>query len=130
MNNDDTLLLLDANVILYLLNGDEKVHPIIHQKTVAINFIVEIELLSWPSLNKKSIEAITGIIKEARCFDYSYQLKEYTIRLRQQYKLKLADAFIASTALTYDLTLISADKVFSKIPSIKFINFTPSVAQT
>ena len=124
--NDNDILLLDTNTILYLINGDEKVLQLIDEKTIALNFIIEIELLSWPYLTTKLEQLLKGIINDSRYYDYSYNLKQQTIAIRREYKLKLGDAFIAATALTYDLTLISADKVFSKIPSLKFINFTPS----
>ena len=40
---------------------------------------------------------------------------ERAIQLRRKYKIKLPDAIIAATSLVYDLSLISADVVFSKI---------------
>jgi len=126
MNNRE-ILLLDTNTILYLINGDENVLQLIDQNPIAVNFIIEIELLSWPFMNDELKQILINIIKDSRYFDYSFQLKQLTIDLRQKYKLKLGDAFIAATSLAYDLTLISADKVFSKIPAIKLINFTPSV---
>jgi predicted nucleic acid-binding protein len=124
--NDNDILLLDTNAILYLINGDEKVLRLIDDQIIAVNFIVEIELLSWPLLTPKIKGLLKAIIKEARYYDYSHNLKEQTISLRQEFNLKLGDAFIAATAINFDLTLISADKVFSKVPSVKFVNFAPT----
>lgn len=41
-------------------------------------------------------------------------MEETVIALRRKFKLKIPDAFIAATALQYQLTLISGDPVFKK----------------
>ena len=125
MNNLNTFL-LDTNTVMYLIKGDETVLQLIDQKHVAINFIVEIELLGWKSMTSELQTVILDLIKDVTYFDYSYRVKQRTIAIRQKYNFKLADAFIAATALEFDLTLVSADKIFSKIDDLRLINFIPS----
>ena len=126
MSNPNTFL-LDSNTILYLIKGDEKVLRLVDQKVVAINFIIEIELLGWRSMTPELQTVILNLIKDVHYFDYSYRVKQRTILIRQKYNFKLADAFIAATALEFDLTLVSADRIFSKIDDLRLINFIPSV---
>jgi predicted nucleic acid-binding protein len=46
-----------------------------------------------------------------------------TIAIRKNYKLKIADAIIAATALAFDITLVADnDDDFEKVPSLKYIN--------
>src|SRR3954463_4351070 len=112
MSNANTLL-LDTNTVMYLIKGDEKVLRLIDKKAVAVNFIVEIELLGWKSITSALEALILDLIKDVRYFDYSHRVKQRTITLRQKHNLKLGDAFIAATALEFDLTLVSADRIFS-----------------
>lgn len=126
MSNKYTFL-LDTNTVMYLIKGDEKVLQLIDQKAVAINFITEIELLGWRSMTNEIKIIITDLIKDVQYYDYSFRLKQRTIDLRQKYNFKLGDAFIAATALEFDLTLISADKIFYKIQDLRLINFSPSI---
>lgn len=126
MSNPNTFL-LDTNAILYLIKGDKKVFQLIDQKFVAINFIVEIELLGWKNMTAELQAIILDLIKDVHYFDYSHRVKQRTIALRQKYSFKLADAFIAATALEFDLTLVSADTIFSKIDDLRLINFIPTI---
>src|SRR3954470_14950662 len=120
MSNANTLL-LDTNTVMYLIKGDEKVLRLIDQKS-AVNFIVEIELLGWKSITSALEALILDLIKDVHYFDYSHRVKQRTITLRQKHNLKLGDAFIAATALEFDLTLVSADRIFSKIDDLRLIN--------
>jgi predicted nucleic acid-binding protein len=50
-------------------------------------------------------------------------IAERTIDLRQNVKIKLPDALIASTALEYDLTLITRNTAdFGRVPGLAIIN--------
>jgi len=49
------------------------------------------------------------------------EIKAQTINLREKYKIKLPDAIIAATAITYELPLVSADQGFSQIEELDFI---------
>ena len=126
MNNNE-IILLDTNTVMYLIKGDETVYKLVDQRPVAINFITEIELLSWPFLTKELTKIIIDLISNVQYFDYSSRIKQTAISLRRKYKLKLGDAFIASTALEYNLPLLSADRHFQQVDEIQLIKFTPSI---
>ena len=125
MSNQNTFL-LDKNAVIYLINGEQTVLDLIDNKSVAINFVVEIELLCWPNMTIALQKIINNLLKEIQYFDYSHRIKQSTIEIRKSTKLKLGDALIAATALEYDLTLVSADKSFSKIQDLRLINFLPT----
>ena len=119
--------LLDTNCVLYLLKGEQELAKLTDGNKLASNFIIEVELLGWSSITAKDIKLINAFLEATYFFDYSTNIKTLAITLRQKYNLKLADAFIAATALEYDLILVSADKVFSKIKELQFFHFIPSL---
>ena len=93
--NDKETLLLDTTV-MYLIKGDENLLELLDQQPEAINFITEIELLSWPHMTRELNKVILSLISTVHYFDYNTRLKQTVISLRQKYKLKIADAFIAA----------------------------------
>lgn len=125
--SSELVYLQDTNTIMYLMKGDETVLRLIDQQQVSISFITEIELLGWPFMTPELERTIKNLIETVQYFDYSSRIKQGTVRLKQQYNLKIADAFIAATALQYHLALISADKVFSRVEELSFVNFIPTV---
>jgi predicted nucleic acid-binding protein len=58
--------------------------------------------------------------------EYSIRIKQATIGIKSKYGCKLADAFIAASAIEFDIPLVSADKGFSKIKELNFINILPT----
>ena len=119
--------LLDTNCVLYLLKGEQELAKLTDGNKLASNFIIEVELLGWPSITAKDIKLINAFLEATYFFDYNTNIKTLAITLRQKYNLKLADAFVAATAMEYDLILVSADKVFSRINELQFFHFTSSL---
>ncbi len=122
------IFLLDTNTVMYLLNGDSTVSYLIDKKSIAINFIAEIELLGWPYITPDETITIKEFISTCYYYDYSQAIKNRSIELRRDYKLKLGDALIVATALEFDLALISADKALAKVKELQIINFIPSLS--
>lgn len=65
---------------------------------------------------------LNDFISDSVIFELEQSIKLKTVELRRAYAIKLPDAIIAATALTADLTLISNDRGFSKISSLKLLN--------
>ena len=117
-------ILLDSNVVIAALDGNEIALQLIDQKALVISFISEIELQSYQKLNQKELIIIQNFISECIVIDLNPEIKRLAIDFRVNYKLKLPDAIIAATAFHFDLPLITADKVFSKIEEIELIRFS------
>ena len=62
-----------------------------------------------------------ALIDDCWCIEWNAEIKAQTINLRKKYKIKLPDAIIAATAITYELPLVSADQGFSQIEELDFI---------
>ena len=114
-------LFLDTNIILYLLQGDETVSELLNKKQFYISFITQLELLSFPGLNKKDISIFERLLSECVIIDINSEIKTTTINLRRKFKLKLPDCIIAATSLYLDLPLITANDDFKKIDHLNLL---------
>lgn len=114
-------LVLDTNVILYLLEGDETLANLLDGKQAYVSFITELELLGYKGINKKEQANIKQFLSECKIMNINPSIKNNTILLKQKYSLKLPDCIIAGTAMFLDFPLISADNDFKEINEIEVI---------
>lgn len=110
----------DTNLLIYIHEGNEIVRPFLNYN-IAISFITEIEMLGHAGLSSGQEKKIKQLISDCWYFDWSRAVKEKTIDLRKNHRIKLPDAIIAATAITFDLPLISADKGLKKIDELDLI---------
>lgn len=108
--------LLDTNIILYYLGG-RLMQPLPKGEYYA-SVITEIELLSYPKLNKKAEKQIRDFLAELTIIELKAEIKESTIALRKKFALKLPDAIIAATAFALKAELLSNDLQFSRVPKL------------
>jgi predicted nucleic acid-binding protein len=113
-----TKYLLDTNIVLYILGGNETLADHLHLKNLYVSFVTEIELLAYKSLSVKEEKSVRDFLSQFRVINIDEAIKAETIRLRRQYGLKLPDCMIAATAITLQLTLVSADKQFRQIETL------------
>ena len=114
-------LLLDTNTILYLLNGDKSVLQLVKDAEIIVSIITEIELLSSKELKEKEENQIRKFLENCLIIDILPQIKTNTILLRKKYGLKLPDAVILSTAYTFNIPIITADKKLFRINDVEVI---------
>lgn len=116
-------LLLDTNIILYLLNGDETIADLLDGKEIYISVITEMELLSFSEISKEEVKDVKNFIKECKVVFINSEIKDDAVFLRRKYKTKLPDAIIIATALHLNLPLVTADNDFKKIDGIRLIYY-------
>ena len=51
-------LLLDTNIILYYLNGDETLIPLVEENYLYVSVINEIELLGYSDFRKRNLKRL------------------------------------------------------------------------
>ena len=117
-------IVLDTNIILYLLNGDDYLADFLNHKELYVSIISEIELLGYTQITEQEKVIIKEFLTECIIINISEKIKEKCIQLKQKYKIKTPDALVTSTALFLNLPLISADKGFSKIENLNFLHYT------
>ncbi len=106
--------LADTNFLIYLQEGKEFVMPFL-AFDIGISFISEIELLWHKNLSFDDKTQLKSLLNDNFIINFDEQIKQQTIKLKQNYSIKLPDAVIAATAIYYKLPLITADKGFEKI---------------
>ena len=110
--------LLDTNIILYILAGDRTIAEYLHLKKLYASIISEIELLGFKRLTKKEEAEISDFLSQFRIIYIDDSIKREAVALRKQYQLKLPDCIIAATAISLNLTFITADKQFKQVNNL------------
>ena len=111
-------LLLDTNIVLYLLGGDQTLVTLLEEKQLYLSFISELELLSYKGVSEQEATTIKSFVKECIVVDMASDIKDICIKLRKRHNLKLPDAIIAATAGFLNIPLVSADQDFNKIKTV------------
>jgi len=127
MSNAENYL-LDSNTVIDYLEGKmpvralEEMDKIIDQKA-KISVITQMEIVGWFGATSVQLDLLNEFVADAIVFDLTSEMINRTIKIRQQYKIKLPDAIIAATALVYDLNLLSLNiRDFKNIDGLKIIN--------
>jgi predicted nucleic acid-binding protein len=116
-------LLVDTNIFIMLLDGNERIADILEGNTVFTSFVSELELLSAQGLKIGQIRVIENLLSDCTIVDINSLIKSTTLKLRRKHKLKLPDAIIAATAITLDIPLLTSDKGFKTIEGLTLILF-------
>ena len=110
----------DTNALIYILSGNDCMESFLH-KNLALSIINYLELLSFPELTDEEENVIKSFLESCKIIQINERIIECTIQLRRKYRLKLPDSIIASTAIVFDLPLITADTGFLKIEELQVI---------
>ncbi len=108
-------ILLDTNIILYLLGGDDTLIPFLEDKKIFVSFITQLELLAYKGLTTKEIEKINGFLSNCTIIDINNQIKDETLKIRRKHNLKLPDCIIIATSLYLNIPIISSDIEFKQV---------------
>ena len=116
-------LFIDTNIVLYLLNGDQTLAELLHEKQLYISFITELELLAYQGITEGEQKIIEDFVNQCKVITLNNSIKKETIRVRKSYNTKLPDSIIIASALYLDLPLISSDVEFKKVDELTLIQY-------
>ena len=111
-------LLVDTNVFIRLFEGDTGVAEYLQGKHVFVSFITEMEHLGFHGISETDKQFYRTVLNDCSLVELSQPVKERTISLKQQHKIRLPDAIIAATASYLGIPLLTFDKGFSKVSEI------------
>lgn len=114
-------VLVDTNLIILGIGGDEQVRELLEGHSLFISVITEIELLSIPFQRVQEERLMRDFISNCFVIELDGEIKRQTIQLRKVYKIKIPDAIIAASSIVKKLPLFTADKGFSKIPAVDIV---------
>ncbi len=115
--------LLDTNIVLYLLGGNKQLAAFLMRADVYISIITEIELLAFPGIKASEMTRINQFLQTITIVPLRQDIKETTIDVRRNAKLKLPDSIIAATAKALALPLITSDKGFERVDGIILLDY-------
>ena len=114
-------LLLDTNIVLYLLSGDKDLSDLLFNRKLYISFITQLELLGFSDLSKKQTKIINEFLSHCVIIDINNSIKENAIKIRQTKKVKLPDAIIMATSQYLNVPLITSDNGMTQIEEVDVI---------
>ena len=117
--------LMDSNsVIDYLANKLPLTGTLFIDKLPAIiSVITRIEIMGWYKATPSQLLKLKPFIDNAIVYQLTEPIIQETIFLRQNFKIKVPDAIVASTALIKNLTLITHNtNDFRNIPGLNFLD--------
>ena len=106
-----TQYLMDSNAVIDYLKGSLPATGMKFMNNVIndvphVSIITEIEVLGF-NTTLAAYTLLTDFFNDASVFNLTKDVANRTIDLRKKYKIKLPDAIIAATAITYKRTLIT-----------------------
>ncbi len=117
------MYLLDSNILIYYLEGQKEIGDFVDSvKPLAFISVVSVtELLAKPKLTKEEISLVENFLDEFTVLDLNTNIAKEAANLKRNYNLTFPNAILAATAKLYDLSLVSKDKIFSRISELKLI---------
>jgi len=112
--------LLDTNTIIYAINDGVSL-PV---GEYFISIITEMELLSYSKLTTEDEVIINQLLLNFQIVNISNLIKEKTIEIRKNRKVKLPDAIIYATAMNVGALLITNDNRLHKIDEVSTATLT------
>jgi len=100
--------LLDTNIIIYYLNGDEQAISFVDKnlKDCSISTITYLEILVFP-YDEQEDKQVRDFLELFTIYDVSREIIDIAIKTYRTKKVKMADNLIGSTAKLHDLTLVT-----------------------
>jgi predicted nucleic acid-binding protein len=62
MNGNNVLL--DTNIVLYFMNGEETLIPLLEEKNIFLSFISQLELLGSKNIDPGDVQKIKNFVEE------------------------------------------------------------------
>ena len=108
-------LLVDTNVLIHHWNVDTRTTTILDGGVLHVSFVTEIEILGFHGYTAHERAKVTVDMATIRITDIDAGIKSTAIDLCARYRMKLADALIAATAIRLGISLVTEDKHFKRL---------------
>jgi predicted nucleic acid-binding protein len=116
-------ILVDTNILIYLMNGDSTIEEILQEKRLYISFISELELLGYKNISAKEEKLLKSLLNDCIVLPINEKIKQNYIFIRKNYPIKLADSIIVATSITNSILLITADKQLKQIKELDILMY-------
>lgn len=113
--------LFDTNALINFFRGDPSL-SVFKKHSIVVSVISVIEYLSYTELSIEDKTLFNEFLKITEVVDISItqtQLLHTTTEVRKKYRLKLPDAIIAATAICMKIPLVTNDRDFVRVETLK-----------
>ena len=101
-------MLLDSNIIIYAAQSEySELRQFIKANKPSVSLVSYVETLGFHRLSTEEKQFLEEFFAASNVLPITDKIAHNAVHLRQQDRMSLGDAFIAGTALVYDLTLIT-----------------------
>lgn len=107
--------LIDTNIALYLLNGDERLADMLTGVELTLSNVTRMELLSYPEISQGELAKVAVFLEAWPVVEINSLIEDLAIGIRRKHRLKLPDSIIAATAMHLDIPLVTGDKAMLKL---------------
>ena len=116
--------LIDSNIIIYSAYTDYAyLRPLVTEPSHYVSSISKVEVLGFHDLNKQEKRYFESVFALLNLLEVNSPIIDLAISLRQQRRIKLGDALIASTAIYHNLELITRNVAdFTPIEGLSVAN--------
>lgn len=120
-------MLLDTNILIAYLNGEEKVIKTISSwkrknRILSISPVSTAEVLALPNLSAKETPKVREFLGSFIVVPFDESLAETAAFVRRFYGLGLPDAIIAATSIRGREPLVTRDRQFRKVREITVVS--------
>ena len=107
---------LDTNAVIYLQKGLLK--NALPSGDYFVSVITEMELLSFHGLNSAQLDWLHQFLASVRTIPLDQNVKEIAINLRRAHRVRLPDAIVVASAISFNATLFTNDQQLLNIPNL------------
>ena len=118
-------ILVDTNILGYVLDGEESAVDFLDEKDVYISSINQLEILTWRGYKQAEMKLIQELLNNLTITHTNNIIISHAVKFRKSYNFKLPDAVIAATARFHNILLFTAGRELFKIKEIQIIEFYP-----
>ncbi len=117
-------MLIDSNIIIYAAKTEHRhLREFIARHAPAVSAVSYVEVLGYHRLTEHEHRLFETFFATAKILALSEPVLDNAVKLRQRRNMTLGDALIASTALVYQLTLVTRNvKDFDWIIELPLLN--------
>ena len=120
--------LLDSNIVIYATKPGFEFLEGTLANDVCVSVITYVEVLGFPSLSPTESSSLEELLISIPLINITAPVLDFAVKLRRRRRIKLADAFVAATAMAHGYDLVSRNvDDFKWISDLSVINpFPPS----
>jgi predicted nucleic acid-binding protein len=120
---------LDTNIIIDHFEGLKPWVDFVDSLSAAnawVSVMTRMELLVWSNLDSEGERQVRAFLDKMSIATLSPEIEAEAIALRRKTRLKIPDAIVAATAVTFDAMLVTNDKAMCALnwPNLKVMDST------